>query len=412
MSLATLLKHKGIGPQGSKNLDPHEVDELEDIIFESKPNLITLATMLVALVMLPANEDEAILIDRIRQEYKNVIPKSLHFLFTQKGEGLLTYILKSVGHHDLTEVEATEAIGFYFSAEPVYQAMFLEAQRLKRETFTENAAFFKEFLKRGKSSKVSQPEVLLLCDSYDGCVRINPFTVFVCPILAALGLPTYMTGIEDVAPKKGVTAYQLLQAVNKTPTRSLANAKNEIETIGWTYVDQSVSFPELYAQREMREKMVKRPFLATFEKMMPVLQGGQNYCFTSYTHKAYRKQVVELLIECTDFDKVANSKGVEATTRPKLNLPTEVMWYSGEEIEEKTISLSGNDSKATFSIPEMMQKGIEVLSGTENEVYDVIVSHAALCLHLFRDIELDIAYANVKEVLDNGKALKVWEQKG
>ena len=220
-----------------------------------------------------------------------------------------------------------------------------------------------------------------------------------------------MTGVDEVAPKKGVTAHQLLKEVGKNPLISLSEAKKEIETIGWSYLDLSVFFPDLHIQKLMREKMVKRPFLATFEKMVPVLEAEANYCFTAYTHKAYRKQVVELLLECTGFSKIANSKGVEATTRPKLNLPTEVIWSELNGIQEKSISLNGKDCKTVFSNADMMSKGVEVLKGVQNEAYDVIVSHAALSLHLFKGVELEIAYINVKEVIENGLAFNLWNDK-
>jgi len=324
VELKVLLKHKGIGKKGSKSLTEQEVKVLREIIYHQKPNIITLATMLTAILMLDANTYETQLISSLKQDYKIILPRSLHFLFKKSEDEFTQLCSKIIQHQDLSEKEAFTAVDYLFDTNilPEHKAIFLESERLKRETYKENKTFFQAFDNQVNTVKISVTDLLQLCDSYDGCVRINPITIFICPILAALGLSVYMTGLKQVAPKNGVTAHQQLLALGKNPSLSIAESKTELETVGWTYIDQSQFFPKLHNLLNLREKMVKRPFLATFEKILPVFEANKNYCYTSYTHKAYRNQVVELLRDTNYYNRIVNVKGVEATTKPFMNRET------------------------------------------------------------------------------------------
>ena len=86
-------------------------------------------------------------------------------------------------------------------------------------------------------------------------------------------------------------------------------------SIGWAYIDQQIYFPELYQLRQLRKEMVKRPFLATFEKLLqPVRAKEGNYIVTGFTHSHYKSEIARQLMEQGLCKKALVLKGSEGAT--------------------------------------------------------------------------------------------------
>ena len=309
--LRALLKHKGIGPEGSKSLNAEQLQGLTSLLNDDTISLTTRATMLTAMVMLEPTEAEEDWIME-RQPFDDYLPKDLIRLFTEPLSELSELNEAIIQHEDLSAEEAEKGAQLLFDPEilDAEKAIFLEGERLKRETFEENLSFFKVFSEQITTVEVAHSEVVLFGDSFDGCRRINPYTVFSCAVLASLGVKSYLTGVESVAPKNGVTARQLLEANGMAIPQTLTEATDQLDNQGWTYVDLSIFFPALDGLKQLRDEMVKRPFLATFEKMLAPIKGQKTHLVTAYTHKAYSRQVVQLNSALGAFDSMINVKGM------------------------------------------------------------------------------------------------------
>ena len=415
--LEELLKHKGIGPEGSKSLKQEQLIQVETCFLDPTVDLITKATMLTALLMLPANEAEQKWLDQLDVVYEKLVPAELYFLIEK--EALSTWhrlLLKVVNHGDLSIDEADQAINYLLDeqVEDYLKAIFLEGERLKRETHEENVQFYSGFEREAIHAKLDCSAILSLCDSYDGCVRVNPYTLFTCSVLAALGHNVYVHSLDEVAPKKGVTMHQLLAEAGKRTDLTLAEACEEMEFNRWAYIDQAVYFPELFQLKYLREKMVKRPLLATFEKLLHPIRSaqGKNYAITSYTHKAYKLGLVHVVDEVNLFDKFLNVKGVEATSQPWLSKATEVVVLEDRQIREEAFEAFDQtiEKETEISVEVCLQNGIAALSGEKNYAYYQIMHQAKLCLTHFFGITLDEAQEQVEEVVLSKKALDAWRK--
>ncbi len=293
MNFIELLKKKGTGPTMSKSLWGTDFLTLESGFHSSEISLTTKATMFTALLTLPPNPEEA----KWLQTAIAFLPTELQAFLSPSKELFLGLTQKAIRHENLSESEFILALDFLFDPKtPEYlKGAFLEAERLKRETLVENNACYEYFWNKSQRWETKVPVLVDLSLAYDGMNRHPLIALLVAPLLASVGIPCVLHGLDDVAPKKGINPFKILKAAGKNPLR---NPLEDIENpdIGWGYIDQSLSFPELYALKKMRSDMVKRPILATMEKLLqPIRAKNGNLLVTGYTHPPYKDMLFNVL---------------------------------------------------------------------------------------------------------------------
>jgi anthranilate phosphoribosyltransferase len=420
--LEELLKKKGIGPLGSKSLSEDEVKLATDLLLHSDVSLITKATMLTALLTLEANPYEAALLAQIKASPKATLPAELgNFIIPDLERTFQNLVNKTIKKEDLNTEEATRAMDFFFDAkEPDYlKAAFLEAQRLKRETFTENQAFFNAMWKRAERITINQQPIIHLCDSFDGSNRTRNFSVFVAALIAAAGFRCVVSSIDSVAPKNGITSHQILHNADKKTLLNIEDASTELQNLGWTYIDQAVSFPALYAMKDLRKEMVKRPFIATFEKLLqPIRSSTENYIVTGYTHSHYRQELVNLLKEQKQCTKAIILRGMEGSTHISMNKESICVQLNSDIISDSLVSpqqfgLPVVEEKQDKSIvvQTSLDEGISALNGENNYARQSILYLTAIILSKFELLPLHNLVSQLSILIDNGSALQKFNKK-
>lgn len=415
--LRDIVKAKGIGPKGSKSVSLEHIGKLDDCLSDDQVSLVTKATFMTALLLLEPTEIEASYIQLLKDNYKTTLPKSLHFFFEEPASKAEELIMKLVQHLELNEEECRWTVDFLLHGNEEYlKAALLEGERLKRETFQENYQFFNAFLDNVSPETIEVDNLLLIAESFDGVVRNSPFTLFTLPVLAALGMKVYVTGVDTVAPKHGVTFHQLLKAAGKSTERSVEDIKNEIENgLGWGYIDQKVFYPTFYALKQMRHEMVKRPFLATFEKLIPpiVNSKGNVNLITSYTHSHYRMEVVKLIDQFSLFDTFVHLKGLEATTMLKKSGVIERIKSKSGQVEVDEYALTHEVTSAPLdevSLESTVALGEDALQGVRNYAYDMIINQATFIFSSFYQEDVKEVESKVKKVLSNQLAWHTWKK--
>ena len=391
--LAALLKRKGIGPAGSKSLKQEELEELLALFPHEQVSLTTKASMLTALLLLPPTEVEETYVDILKKDPQPYLPKDLlPFVEGKSDAPFLDLILKNIQKQDLSAAECDAAMQYFFGDAPDYlQAAFLEAQRLKRETFTENSRFFEAFWQKAKRETTLLPVVVDIANTYDGHIRTKNYSLLTSLLLAKAKTPTLIHGVEKVAPKNGLSQHQLLQALGKDPLMSLAKAKNQLEQEGWAYVDQKESFLELYQKVKMREEMVKRPFIATFEKLLQPIRSTQgNHLVTGYTHKHYKQEVPKLLLQQATCCKAIVLKGEEGSAQLPLHKASEYVLVENNQLKEGVISpqdfgidLLENTDKSEVNAANVIQNMQQAIAGENEFVKWQVIYNALAILTLF-----------------------------
>ena len=329
--------------------------------------------------------------------------------------------------------EAEVAMSAILSGEidEVQTAIFLIALRMKRETMDENIGILKALLKFTDSQKSAVDDLVDLGDPYSGYNRSIPISAFLPPLLAELGLPTLIHGLDSVSPKYGLTHRHISQAlgINVDLSVSESNARIENSDIGWSYVDQNQYCKPLHDLVPLRNKVVKRTVLNTIETLIRPIRGKKTHSILGYVHKAY-PPIYAALCEKVGFDSSLLIRGVEGGIVPSLRQKgLMISYYKGVEkdrVETDPKLLGINSKLRAIAFPKRFENGTKrdllaeyvvdlgcsALSGESGMFYDGLVYSASLILwHLGKSKTLQAAADRVREVLNSGKALNRLEAK-
>jgi anthranilate phosphoribosyltransferase len=393
-----LLKKKGTGPTMSKSLTPEDFSILTPLFKDSEINITTRATLYTAILTLEKTEDEEKWITYIHKN-PDLLPEPLHYLvFSCSETPFQALILRAIRHKNLTETQMQEAMKYFFDpGVPEHEkAAFLEALRLKRETIEENIICYNTLWERSFHHPTDKP-IIDLSVGYDGLNRTPVLWPYAAPILAALGFPTIIHGVHSVGPKYGYTPHKLLVEAGKNPHQSTEETVKDIENpdIGWGYVDQSISFPELYGMQPLRTHMVKRPLLATLEKLLfPIHSTTQNYIVTSYTHPPYKKTLQELLTTTQKTDHFMIVRGEEGSIQLPLDRRAPIL---------TDFNPNPTEEEAFVRPPE------EIISESILENTRVTYLVATILEH-FKLIPKEKIQKEIKSVIESQKAWSHWQK--
>jgi len=219
---------------------------------------------------------------------------------------------------DLSAPEAEDALQLILNGEvsPARASAFLIASRMKLETVEENLGFWRALDASTVSKEMPSDRLLALADPFDGVNRVPYFGFYVVPVLAAMGLAAYGHSARALPPKFGITFEEMLAGPYATSQEASGERRLAcLRQHGFGYLSTAHTHPKLEALRALREAIVKRPMLATVEKMlMPVrARPGGNFLATGYFHKGYEIPMLAIARE-SRFDRVALGNGQEGTT--------------------------------------------------------------------------------------------------
>lgn len=415
-----LLKKKGIGPEGSKSLQTEELAEIEIAFTNDAYSLTTRATLLTALLMLPPTECEAVWLKRLADSYSGLLPEDLFFMMNRSyaQTSFECYLCDTLALKNLSYEQAVDAMTQLLTDNTVpdfQKGAFLEAQRLKRESFHENKAFFDVLWKFTSRIETSLPIIIDISDNYDGFNRFHNLAPFYAAAIASCGYPCILHGTDKVAPKFGVTSKNVLEACNAATLKSGDIILSQISnpSIGWGYIDQSIFHPLLNNLKTIRKEMVKRPFLATFEKMMqPIRAIHGNHLLTGFTHAHYRTEVAEQLKSQNKVAAAMVIKGLEGSSCAPLIRETIQVLVANDTITDQQINPKDYVQGEFSQLPakavraeETAQHGMDALNGKKNEAFYQILYYAAMTLSGFKLESKKEILAKVEEKLLSGKVL-------
>lgn len=361
---------------------------------------------------------------------------------TNSVEGHMRYLLQQIAtgpemSKDVSRDEARRGMQIVLEglAHPVQAALYLIALRMKRESDEELIGVQQALLDATTKAAADVDELVEIADPFNGYVRGIPVSPFLPALLAACGVPAISHGVETTGPKYGITHHKVLAAAGENIGLSVQAAAERVSNpdVGWAYVDQSASCPQLSRLGELRDLMVKRTCLTTIEvALKPVSAKIRTHLVTGYVHKAYPR-VYTMLARNADYQSAFIVRGVEGGVVPTLQQPSKGIRYrdnaldenlrfepgdSGiREAEHRTVPLpvpesspdkSGNDQFDADSLAmAAAEVGMDALQGRRGLAYDGLVYSGSLILaHLGRGPQRDCADI-VRRVLDSGAAARI-----
>ena len=410
-----ILKKKGTGKTMSKHMDQTDMDFVVQCLKNDAIPLATKATLLTAWIMLDKTPEEASTLAKIKEDLDQYLPPELTFLFLP-GSSYHEILIHQAMNGDAISATDIDTI-FNDYEQNVIQSYtltsFLEALRLKEETFTENCAVYDAFQKRTIRQTLDLPILIDFATPYDGFNRSFFLQPFICALLAAVGIPSVIHGVEEVSPKKGMNTHKVLMAANKTPLLPLNAVKSQIENplIGWAYVDQGFFCPSLSRLIQPRIEMVKRPVLATIEKWLQPFSAKQTICVTGFTHPPYKQKTLDIIQYANCYDQLILVRGVEGSTLlpPDRRAPFITM---AKDHDPDFSFISPEDcgfesSVITDQTPEeSLIKGIEGLTGKNLKIRDFLCYQV---LAITQQLGLSITLTDLTSAIHSGKGFTHWE---
>ena len=243
---------------------------------------------------------------------------------------------------DLTEEEAEDALSLILDGEvsEVRMGVFLIAARMKVETVPENIGYWRALQKHISPRKIALNNLLQIADPFDGFQRIPYFGFYAIPVLAELGLPTYGHSALPLPPKFGITFDDLLVNHYQFPKSGNGRIK-KIEKFKFGYLSTAETHPALENLRSIRTEIVKRPMLATLEKiLMPLQAENKNYLATTYFHRGYEVSLTEIG-KLSEFDRVIVGNGMEGTTLFGVHKEAKIFIQNGDsEVQHRMLKFS------------------------------------------------------------------------
>ncbi|MCU0430771.1 MAG: hypothetical protein MUF42_12470 [Cytophagaceae bacterium] len=417
--LEEILKKKGIGPQGSKSLQAEDLQRLPALLVAEETSLTTRCTLLFALLLLEQTEEEKSWLRSFAQSHSKSLPFPLESLLNRSSREKHWEILyQLLDKQELSESDCQISMNWLLdpSMPEYWKGCFLEGERLKRESAEENQSFFSFLWKHCQRKQVNLPMLIDLADNYDGFNRYSNVSLFMAPTLAACGIPALVHGLDEVAPKRGYTHRKLLELAGKKLPATLEESVAMLQNHGWTYADQSFFFPELFALKKMRKEMVKRPFLATFEKLLQPIQASKgNYIVSGYTHSHYKEEVIQQLQQQATCAQALIVKGLEGNLMLPLARATTLMHFDGSSIrelpfspEQAGLALESDVLQKNIQAEDVLKEGLEALQGRDNPSYRKLL-YLGYCLAATFGFENPTNFQNtIKEALQSGKAYAHW----
>jgi anthranilate phosphoribosyltransferase len=346
----------------------------------------------------------------------------------------MSYLAESIkkvatGPHlskDLSEQESLQTMLEILSgeADPVQAAIFFIAMRMKRETNEENLGIWRALQQVTDDAEAQTDDVLVLADPYNGFNRHHPLMALLPPVLAAAGLPTVSQGVYEMGPKFGVTHAQVLEAAGVNIDLNAQQAAERLgqADIGWAYTDQSVVSPAVFALQDLRTRMIKRPSLATLEKMiMPVRGRQRTHLLIGFVHKAY-PEVLSWLAEAQGYASACIVRGLEGGIVPTLRevsnnarrFEGEHLAYSVDPIEfgiEQTTRGSTPENDLPVTAAETVELAIAAMDGKTGVAFDSFVLAGGMVLqHIQPALSAREAADRIRAVLTNGAAKRHFER--
>ena len=324
----------------------------------------------------------------------------------------------------LEEAKAAMSEVLSGDVDPVQAAIFFISLRIKRETQDENLGIYQALQDATTQYSANVAQLLLISDPFNGFNRHCPVHAFLPAVLAASGLPTLLQGVAEMGPKFGVTHSQVLSLAGidvDSPVEQVRDRINDLE-IAWAYLDQAQATPALFALQALRTRMIKRPSLATLEKMvMPIKALDKTHIQIGFVHKAYPTVLAEMA-QAADFSSALIIRGIEGGVLPTLREPANCFQaMSGEAhscvlnpadfgLSQTTRGVLPNQN-TEVTAAETLDVGLQALSGQSRPAFDSLVYGAAIGLwHCGLHDSQQLAADHVRQVIQSGRAKAYFER--
>ncbi len=319
------IKHIGIGKYGSKPLTPELLAECRAALADPTAHPLQRGAFLGALLAKGPTPEERTL--------ENVIGKGafshptffINKICPDLPEGLLLIATKLVRGANLQVAEA-EQLGDYLFGEgscETFRGLAASIMRVRHETNEEYQGLMRAAERTfspgfGSMSCADRP-LVQLAEPFDGVENSYLITPLLAQLFQKRGYGAVSLVGRSGGPKFTLNALDLYMNLGCQFLQSNHELDTPLASYGWV-LDQKALSPALNRWVERRQIIIKRPFLATLEKVLNPCHA--QILVTSVFHITYQMKMAELAM-LAGFDAVIVLKrGLEGSLSPSTSRST------------------------------------------------------------------------------------------
>ncbi|GAA4463802.1 hypothetical protein GCM10023189_42230 [Nibrella saemangeumensis] len=321
------IQYIGIGKHGSKPLPTDLLQECRQALLSPETDPLQKGAFIGALITKGPTDEE--------RQLETIFGRGAFshptFLINKLCPELPTRLLpigtKLLRGHTLRTSEAHQLGTYLFSDEQgpdasceTFRAMAASILRVRHETNDEYKGLYDaamETITPGFQQPATINQTIIqLAEPFDGVEHSYLITPLLANHLQKRGYGVISSVGRTAGPKYGVNAHDLYLYLGCPMLQSNHELHTPEEPFGWI-LDQKALSPALDRWVDRRRAMIKRPFLATLEKVLNPCRA--RVLVTSVFHITYQMKMAELAL-MAGFDAVVVMKrGLEGSLAPSIS---------------------------------------------------------------------------------------------
>ncbi|CCH56308.1 Anthranilate phosphoribosyltransferase-like protein [Fibrisoma limi BUZ 3] len=322
------IKHIGIGKYGSKPLPPDLLAECRSALSDPSTHPLQRGAFLGALLAKGPTPDERTLEDVIGKGAFSHPTFFINKVCPELPVGLLPIATKLVRGH-LLQVSEARQLGDYLFGEgncESFRGMAASIMRVRHETNDEyqglmeaaESTFSPGF---GPISCADRP-LVQLAEPFDGVENGYLITPILAKFFQQRGYGAVSLVGRSGGPKFTLNAHDLYMHLGCQFLQSNHELDTPLEPFGWV-LDQKALSPALNRWVDRRRTIIKRPFLATLEKVLNPCHA--QILVTSVFHITYQLKMAELALIAGFDAAIVLKRGLEGSLSPSTSRASGVL---------------------------------------------------------------------------------------
>jgi anthranilate phosphoribosyltransferase len=321
-ALGRAIKLIGIGKYGSKTLPPDLLAECRQALQTDSVDALQRGAFIGALLAKGPTPEERTLETIYGKNAFGHPTFLINKLCPDLPTGLHPLATKLVRGHTLQISEARQLGDYLFSAGPceTFRGLAAAIMRVRHETNDEYRGLMEaaeQTYTPGFQQLTCAPRPLIqLAEPFDGVEHSYLITPLLARFFQQRGYESLSLIGRSGGPKFTLNAHDLMLYLGCTLLQSNHELSEPLEPYGWA-LDQKALSPALDRWVDRRRRLLKRPFLATLEKVLNPCHA--RVLVTSVFHITYQMKMAELAL-LAGFDAVMVMKrGLEGSLTPSTS---------------------------------------------------------------------------------------------
>lgn len=319
--LAEGIKVIGIGRHGSKNLSDTLIQSILSHLETQMSSPIQEGAFFGALITKGVTSQEMAFEKYLGTGAIGDHERLLRRVCPDMPQTMQSIALTLLSGQSLTIEEARQLGDFMFSDQPgeSLRGMVASILRIRYETDEEYQGFMQAveatFTEGFRATYLYEHPVVQLAEPFDGVEHSYMITPVLAYALGQQGYKVVSTTGKTSGPKYAMNLLEVYIALGGHFVKNANELLQAAPKLGWVLDQHDVS-PAVYAWVARRRAIIKRPFLATLEKVLN--PTGAAILITSVFHLTYMEKMVDLAKMAGFRGVIVLKRGLEGTLAPSI----------------------------------------------------------------------------------------------